>query len=32
MAWLMFEGMGVGMGVGLMLERVDFKSDLGLKN
>jgi hypothetical protein len=27
MAWLMFEGLGVG--VGLMFERVDFRSDLG---
>jgi hypothetical protein len=30
MAWLMFAGIGVG--VGLMLKRVDFRSDLGLKN
>jgi hypothetical protein len=28
MAWLMFEALGVG--VGLMFERVDFRSDLGL--
>ena len=28
MAWLMFEGLGVG--VSLMFERVDFRSDLGL--
>jgi hypothetical protein len=27
MAWLMFEGLGVG--VGLMFERVDFRFDLG---
>ena len=29
MAWLMFEG--VGVGVGLMFERIDFRSDFGLK-
>ena len=29
MACLMFEG--VGVGVGLMFERIDFRSDLGLK-
>ena len=33
MAWLMFEGLGVGVGVGvdvgLMFERVNFRSDLG---
>ena len=29
MTWLMFEGLGVG--VGLMFERVDFRFDLGLK-
>ena len=29
MTWLMFEGLGVG--VGLMFEKVDFKSNLGLK-
>jgi hypothetical protein len=27
MAWLMFESLGVG--VGLMFERVDFRYDLG---
>ena len=29
MPWLMFEGLGVG--VSLMFERVDFRFDLGLK-